>query len=999
VKIYTPLDLTSNEVSGLVIEKLGSDPVGPVESRLFYRTDTDLLRYKAGASFYNLQRQSDYLDDFAALVPTQGRLIVGNGTDWTTLAIGAAGRYLRAGATDPAWSVLTLADAVNQGTTAQVLHGNAAGAVSFSAVSLTADVSGVLPIANGGTNAASAAEAFTNLAPLNTGDGSMIWWDEDNTEWAVLGPGTHYNVLFAAAGGHPQWGQVNLSSSDAVAGTLGIGFGGTGQGTALDAFNALSPTTTRGDLITRDATNNVRLAVGGANTFLKSDGTDPAWASIALDDLSDVIITAPATGATLVYNGTNWIDGQLDLSDSDSHTGTLGITNGGTGQTSANAAFNALAPTTTRGDIIYRNTTVNARIAIGTSGFYLRSNGIDPGWTGLTATDITNQGTTTTVLHGNAAGAAAFGPIVAADITNSTITFAKINDIATARFLGRTTAGSGVIEELTATQATAMLNNLVGDSGAGGTKGLVPAPAAGDAAALKYLKADGTWAVVVASMALDDLTDVIITSPATGATLIFNGTNWVDGQLNLADSDAVTGALPIANGGTGSTTAAAAFASLAPSAGGEGSMAYYDDGLTEWVELLSTPDRVLITNGSGTPTWTRLELDNTNHVTGTTAIGNGGTGAATATAAFNALSPITTRGDLITKDATNNVRLAIGTAGKYLRSDGTDPSWATLTLADATNQGTTTTLLHGNAAGAVSFGAVVAGDLAANTVTFAKITQIATDRLLGRDTAATGDIEELTVGGGIEFTGSGGIQRSAFSGGDVTAAAASATLTIANDAVTNAKLADVATATFKGRTTAGSGDPEDLTVTQATALLNNVVGDAGAGGTKGLVPAPAAGNAAAGYYLSAAGTFSLPDPGTTIHFQASTATAANARSVGAISTTSVAAAPIVSAGKTAYFMAVIAAIETGTTNGDYTVDVIARDEDTPADVIVATLTATVAGGVAQVMRVHSHATAITSALGSLAAGKRYRIGWLNRTTSPGALSTTAKSVYIRVLEV
>lgn len=35
---------------------------------------------------------------------------------------------------------------------------------------------------------------------------------------------------------------------------------------------------------------------------------------------------------------------------------------------------------------------------------------------------------------------------------------------------------------------------LVGDSGAGGTKGLVPAPAAGDAAAGKFLKANGLWA-------------------------------------------------------------------------------------------------------------------------------------------------------------------------------------------------------------------------------------------------------------------------------------------------------------------------------------------------------------------------------------------------------------------------------------------------------------------------------------------------------------------------
>lgn len=38
------------------------------------------------------------------------------------------------------------------GTTTTVLHGNAAGAPTFAAVSLTADVSGTLPVANGGTN-------------------------------------------------------------------------------------------------------------------------------------------------------------------------------------------------------------------------------------------------------------------------------------------------------------------------------------------------------------------------------------------------------------------------------------------------------------------------------------------------------------------------------------------------------------------------------------------------------------------------------------------------------------------------------------------------------------------------------------------------------------------------------------------------------------------------------------------------------------------------------
>ena len=49
----------------------------------------------------------------------------------------------------------------------------------------------------------------------------------------------------------------------------------------------------------------------------------------------------------------------------------------------------------------------------------------------------------------------------------------------------------------TPTQVTADLIAFVGDSGSGGTKGLVPAPTTGDAA--KYLKGDGTWATVSGS--------------------------------------------------------------------------------------------------------------------------------------------------------------------------------------------------------------------------------------------------------------------------------------------------------------------------------------------------------------------------------------------------------------------------------------------------------------------------------------------------------------------
>lgn len=55
--------------------------------------------------------------------------------------------------------------------------------------------------------------------------------------------------------------------------------------------------------------------------------------------------------------------------------------------------------------------------------------------------------------------------------------------------------------------------------------------------------------------------------------------------------------------------------------------------------------------------------------------------------------------------------------------------------------------------------------------------------------------------------------------GDITVSASGATWTVDNDVVTNAKAANMATATIKGRTTAGTGDPEDLTAAQAAGVL------------------------------------------------------------------------------------------------------------------------------------------------------------------------------------
>ena len=164
----------------------------------------------------------------------------------------------------------------------------------------------------------------------------------------------------------------------------------------------------------------------------------------------------------------------------------------------------------------------------------------------------------------------------------------------------------------------------------------------------------------------------------------YDGTNcyWNIGQgygiaapaviTNLASG--VTGSLPVANGGTGATT-------LTGIVKGNGTSA-----LTAAVAGTDyQAPLTLTTTGSGAATLTGTTLNipavsatvNANTITGMVAIANGGTGSSTRTTAFDALSPMTSPGDLIYGGvAGTGTRLPRGVDGQVLVLTSGVPTWA-----------------------------------------------------------------------------------------------------------------------------------------------------------------------------------------------------------------------------------------------------------------------------------------------------------------------------------
>ena len=275
---------------------------------------------------------------------------------------------------------------------------------------LTTGVTGILPVANGGTNASTAGIAsfnnitgYTASGATGTTSTNLVFSTSPTLVTPILGTPQSANFSTGTFT-WPTFNQNTTGTAANVTGTVAVANGGTGLTTtpangALDIGNGTGftrTTLTAGSNITiTNASGAITIAATGSSGVTSVTGTSPVVSS---GGTTPAISLATAYGDTLnpyasktanyilaAPNGTAGVPtfraivaadiptlNQSTTGTASNVTGTVAIANGGTGQTTATLGFNALAPSQTSN-----------------SGKYLTTDGTNTSWASV-ASSTTN---------------------------------------------------------------------------------------------------------------------------------------------------------------------------------------------------------------------------------------------------------------------------------------------------------------------------------------------------------------------------------------------------------------------------------------------------------------------------------------------------------------------------------------------------------------------------------------------------------------------------------